>query len=103
MTGSQVRDGRAEREVEHVGEEGQDGEKRQEKIKKNKRYCTFAFLFDRFGFRDGETLHGLVFLMHRVLLVGQRPHFAVSVRVDQHTTVKGVAVPVRRITAAMVH
>lgn len=64
---------------------------------------TFSLLFDGLGFRHGETLHGLVLLLRRVLLVRGRPGFTVGVRVDQHAAVKGVAVPVGRVAAPMIH
>lgn len=63
---------------------------------------TFPLLLDGLGFRHGETLHGLVLLLRRLLLVGRGTGLAVGERVDQHAAVEGVAVPGRSVAATVV-
>lgn len=71
-------------------------------IQKNVRENTFPLFFDGLGFRNGETLHGLVLLPGHILLLGRWPRFPVGVRVDQHAAVEGVAVSAGRIAVAMI-
>lgn len=63
---------------------------------------TFPLFLYRLGFGDSKTLHGLVLLLRRLLLVRDRPGFTIDVRVHQHATVEGVAVSVGRIAAPMI-
>lgn len=51
---------------------------------------TVAFLLDWLGLRNGKTLHGLVFLLLRLVLVWLL--LILAVRVDQHSAVECVAV-----------
>lgn len=63
---------------------------------------TFTLLLDGLGFRHGKTLHGLILLLRRLLLVGRGTGLAVSERVDQHAAVEGVTVPGRSVAATVV-
>lgn len=63
---------------------------------------TFPLLLDGLGFRHSKTLHGLILLLRRLLLVGCGTGLAVSKRVDQHAAVEGVAVPGRSVAATVV-
>lgn len=56
---------------------------------------TVSFLLDGLGLRNGETLHGLIFLLLRLMLV--RLILALAVGVDQHSAVECVTVPPRTL------
>lgn len=63
---------------------------------------TFPLLLDGLGFRHSKTLHGLVLLLRRLLLVGRGTGLAISERVDQHAAVEGVAVPGQSVAGTVV-
>lgn len=58
-------------------------------------FHTVSFLLNGLGLRNGETLHGLVLLLLRLVLV--RLILVLTVRIDQHSTVERVAVPPRTL------
>ena len=58
-------------------------------------FHTVSFLLDGLRLRNGETLHGLVFLLLRLVLV--RLVLVVAVGIDQHPTVECVTVPPRTL------
>lgn len=81
--------------LHHGKQESETNNKNEQRSQEGQRESqnTFPLLLDRLGFRDGKTLHGLVLLPRRVLLLRHRPGFAISVRVDQHAAVESVAIP----------
>lgn len=86
----------------HMSGEAAETRKKEQTTSASVNQSTFSFFFNRLGFGHGETLHGLVFLLSCVLLLCACAGVAVCVRLYQHAAVEGVAVPVRRIAAAMV-